>query len=70
MSEQTNQTRESVRAAVAALPMSRELLAHVMGVTTKTVDRRLAGERDFRLCELIAIARYLEAPIESLMGAA
>ncbi|MDF3309803.1 helix-turn-helix transcriptional regulator [Rhodococcus sp. T2V] len=77
MDEPTTNLAESVRATIAALTepdksgvirMSRELLAHVMGVTTKTVERRLAGERDFLLRELTAIADYLGIPIEELMG--
>lgn len=68
MVESKHPRGESVRAAIAALPVSKERLADVMGVSTKTVERRLSGERDFRVREILAIARRLNRSVSSLMG--
>lgn len=57
-----------VNEAVRASGVSRVDLAAELGVSRKTIERRLKGERKFTANEIGLIARRLKVPVSELLG--
>jgi transcriptional regulator with XRE-family HTH domain len=57
----------AVRAEVARQQRTRPEIAVAIGVSLATVGRRLAGEQDFTVTELDALARFLHVPLVRLL---
>lgn len=59
---------ESVRASIGELYMRSTILANVIGVSTRTAERRLAGTRAFTVTDILLTARHAGVAATSLMN--
>ena len=59
---------ESVRAAIKAENLTQQQVADIIGASKRTVERRLAGERDFNATDIQLLARHLKVSADVLMG--
>lgn len=56
---------ESVRASIGGLS---SVPADIIGTSTRTAERRLAGQRAFTVTDIVLTARHVDVPAVSLMG--
>lgn len=63
-----NGTAESVRAEIARAGIKRSDVASHLGLSQSAFSRRLNGEVDFRTSEVVAIAKKLRVPVDSLIA--
>jgi hypothetical protein len=66
--ELTERIGSSVRAELARERRSRDWLANAIGMTPRTLDRRLDGEGEWRVSEVVAIADALDMSVADLLG--
>lgn len=64
----SKQIANAVRSAIEASGMSQAELAKLLHRSITTVERRLAGKRDFTVNEVILIARRLDRSVSSIIG--
>lgn len=64
----SKQIAEAVRSTVEASGMSQAELAKLLHRSISTVERRLAGKRDFTVNEIVVIARHLGRSVSSVVG--
>lgn len=58
----------SVRAEMARRSKTQRDLAALLGVDQQSISLRCRGERSFRAEELVAIASWLDVPLDQLTG--
>lgn len=59
---------DNVRAEMARRKFSQTDLAAALGKSQASISRRLAGDQDFTVRELTAIAAWLGVSVASLLG--
>ena len=59
---------QAVRAEMTRASVSQDDLAGLLGISQKSVSRRLTGEVEFRFSELEAIARRLGVPMSRFLA--
>lgn len=60
MSTTTGWTAQAIRAALADSGVTKRYLSQKTGIPYPTLNRKVAGSRDFTLSELLAIAEALQ----------
>lgn len=57
-----------IRAGLARLGYTQETLGTKLNLSRAAIQRRLSGEVQFRIYELMATAEFLQVPLESLIS--
>lgn len=70
MSTTTRTVAANTRAEIARVGSGVQSLAEKIGLNRVTLGRRLSGQLPFTIDEIVAIARALDVPLETLLAGA